>query len=162
MIPGLVTPWYNVLNKLERLLWLLARASAHSIEARAKMPDFKQHLPTDCTCPPTKAEPTELTFYRLVQPNASPGECLLSWRELYPDRALPPEWEECTACGLSLYETVDGAMARRSALKKFRTHRVVKSELPKTWESFFRHHTNRETRTQPFGHTGTLTLLNLN
>ncbi len=69
--------------------------------------NLRAHLPSDC--PPVSTENTSGEVYRFIDMTHSTPlpEDFLSWRELNPDKPCPTGVQECQACGISVFRSID-------------------------------------------------------
>ena len=69
--------------------------------------NLRAHLPSDC--PPASTESTFGEVYRFIDMNHSTPlpEDFLSWRELNPDKPCPTGVQECQACGVSVFRSIN-------------------------------------------------------
>ena len=83
---------------------------------------WPEHFPKGCDCPPSDAGLASGTIYRLawkIPPRTLDFECQ-KLKSIRVKRALPPEADECMACGLSSYVTEDGLRKARNRIPGLR------------------------------------------
>lgn len=94
-----------------------------------KQLSFREHLPDGC--PPISAQSiSENTFVYRVLKGVNPEESDFdSQREQHPTKCYPLAEEECAACGVSVWRTLEAARRLQARHKKFRHKSIAQVRL---------------------------------